>query len=263
MKHIQRRWGEIVASRDDEFLAREDGLTFQDRLGRCYELAGKYVMRHHDCTLVHGSIQGFGHPRIGHAWVIFPSGAWYDVISDTSLPEDVFKGYFNAQVDATYTFTEMASASVRSGHWGPWDGSVKLASGSVQYHDDTQHPRGDYPYWGTPFSLTISEPGVPPDLTKSGPKGKQVLGPFAQPGLVAYLDGFIQNQGGQIFIAYMRVRDTHRGGGLGRKLVQEVYDRWPDAEVDWGRVVDPRAGTLWEDFRARYPERGNHGKVWY
>ena len=195
--------------------------------------------------------------------MIFPSGAWYDVISDTSLPEDVFKGHFNAQVDATYTFTEMASASVRSGHWGPWDGSVKLASGSVQYHPDTQYPSRDYMNYGQPFSLTISEPGVPPDLTLERTLGgSKKPGPFSQEGLVAFLDGFVWN-GKIVYIAYMRVRDSHRGQGLARKLVQALYDRWPDAEVDWGKVVDPRAGRLWEDFRDRYPDRGNHGKVWY
>ena len=146
--------------------------------------------------------------------------------------------------------------------WASWRAALeRSASATPQYHDDTQHPRGDYAYGGTPFSFTISEPGVPAETTKYGPRGSQTLGPFAQEGLVAYLDGFVQ--GGQVFIAYMRTRDSHRGRGLARKLVQAVYDRWPDKGVDWGKVMDPAAGHLWEQFRKQNPDRGNWGKNWY
>lgn len=119
MNHILDQWRSVVA-------ARGDAETFSDRIGRCYELAGRYVMEHHSAKLVHGSIQGFDNPRIGHAWVILPSGEWYDTILDLALPESAFIDYFNAEVDATFSMIELAENSVRTGHWGPWD------TGSIQ-----------------------------------------------------------------------------------------------------------------------------------
>jgi len=93
---------------------------FQRRLGKCYELAGGYVLGHRDTVLVHGSIQRDPHPRIGHAWVILPDGLWLDLVTEYALPRDAFERFFNAEVDATFTYDETCGKALENEHWGPW-----------------------------------------------------------------------------------------------------------------------------------------------
>ena len=90
------------------------------RLGKCYELAGRYALDHPDAVLVHGSIQGNGHPRLGHAWVVLASGQRLDLVTEYELPRDAFERFFNAEVDATYTHTELCLQIVDAKTWGPW-----------------------------------------------------------------------------------------------------------------------------------------------
>lgn len=111
----------------------------------------------------------------------------------------------------------------------------------------------DYTYGGSPWRFAIYD-SVPAEDRKGTY--------FGEDGLVAFLDAFVW--GDQVFIAYMRTRDGHGGRGHARRLVQAVYDRWPDKRIDWGKVMDPKAGKLWEWFREHHhPERGNYGKNWY
>lgn len=94
---------------------------FRARLGRCYELAGRHVMNARDgSSLVHGSIQGAGNPRIGHAWVQLPDGAVYDPVLDQEFPADVHAVVFSARTEQVYDLEGVAVETIRSGHWGPW-----------------------------------------------------------------------------------------------------------------------------------------------
>ena len=99
-------------------------IAFRSRLGRCYELAGKYVMDAHmrgeECALVHGSIQGLGFPRIKHAWVELPDGQVHDPVADTTMALDEHRAFYSAEVDCRYTYEDMARNACRSQHWGPW-----------------------------------------------------------------------------------------------------------------------------------------------
>lgn len=63
--------------------------------------------------------------------------------------------------------------------------------------------------------------------------------------------------------AYMATRDDYQRQGLAGRLVEAVYDRWPDKKVDWGKVMDTGAGVLWERYRKSHPDRGNFGSNWY
>lgn len=104
-----------------EASAAVDG--FRARLGRCYELSGRHVMNACDGSrLVHGTIQGAGHPRIGHAWVEKPDGTVYDPVLDAEFPAEIHALVFSARVDAVYDLEGVAVQSLRSGHWGPWAG---------------------------------------------------------------------------------------------------------------------------------------------
>ena len=65
-----------------------DAMKFEDRLRRCYELAGKGILHAPEgSTLVHGTIEGFGNPRIGHAWVELPDGSVWEPISRVVYPK--------------------------------------------------------------------------------------------------------------------------------------------------------------------------------
>lgn len=55
-----------------------DHLPFKKRLGRCYELPGQIVLHNPDTSLVHGSIQGLGNPRLAHAWVDLPDDSVWE-----------------------------------------------------------------------------------------------------------------------------------------------------------------------------------------
>ena len=104
------------------FGSNDDGEgEFKDRLGRCYELAGKYVGMHPGSTLVHGSIQGFGNPRIGHAWVKLSNGSVWEPITNSVFPKEVFDSFFNAQELVSYSRSDVADKTEGFGHWGPWD----------------------------------------------------------------------------------------------------------------------------------------------
>ena len=79
-------------------------------------------------------------------------------------------------------------------------------------------------------------------------------------GTVAFVDLEVYGQSNAVLVAYLSVRPDHRGEGLARRLMQEVYDRWPEARVYWGKIIASEIGHLYEDFKARYPDRTPHAK---
>lgn len=92
------------------------------RLGRCYELAGRAAaFAELDVTLVHGTIEGFGNPRIGHAWLVLPGGDVWEPVSDEVWDAVVFDAVFDPGVVSEYGSGEVRVLMVRFGHWGPWD----------------------------------------------------------------------------------------------------------------------------------------------
>ena len=95
-------------------------IPFRKRLGQCYVLAGTFASHHPDVILVHGSIQGFEHPRIDHAWVQLPNGDIWEPGQGQIWPEPVFTAFFNSTVHATYTHLQTISQTLTHRHWGPW-----------------------------------------------------------------------------------------------------------------------------------------------
>jgi len=91
------------------------------RLGRCYELAGKYVMGHADASLVHGSIQGLGHPRIGHSWAKLTDGKVWEPVTNKEWKSVVFKAFFNPKEEHVYPRDEVIRETIESETWGPWE----------------------------------------------------------------------------------------------------------------------------------------------
>lgn len=100
-------------------IANDD--IFQDRLGRCYELAGRYVINSSEgVSLVHGSIENYGNPRIKHAWVKFSNGAIYDAILDITFPSGAYEDFANTVEDNVYLKDEAVKLMLSTGNFGPW-----------------------------------------------------------------------------------------------------------------------------------------------
>ena len=97
-------------------------LKFKDRLGQCYVLAGRYASHHEDATLVHGSIEGFGNPRIDHAWVELPGDEVFEPTSGMTLPASVFAEIYHPEAHARFDWEETLKQTLRQQHWGPWNG---------------------------------------------------------------------------------------------------------------------------------------------
>lgn len=94
-----------------------------DRLGRCYELSGRYVLDNHDAILVHGSVNGIrmtGKDRDNpHAWVE-EGDEVFDPVMDQRIPKEAYYGMMQAKVVKKYEWDEMAKTMLKAAHWGPW-----------------------------------------------------------------------------------------------------------------------------------------------
>lgn len=103
-------------------------MTFEDRKGRCYELAYRYVYATEGASLVHGWIGGpdaalnrLGAPALGHGWAITPTGQIYDAVLDETFNLSVFDHCFAGRAHVTYTRNEALVNALSFGNFGPWD----------------------------------------------------------------------------------------------------------------------------------------------
>lgn len=103
--------------------------TFQERLKRCYELAG-YALLFGDVPegtlLVHGTIHGpkEDQQRIGHAWLRLPDGTiWEPITGDIHASWITWRDFANAKVERTYTEGEARRLVLMDGTWGRWHDS--------------------------------------------------------------------------------------------------------------------------------------------
>lgn len=97
------------------------------RLGKCYELAGDYVLHHPDTILVHGRLtnpfnRSRGHlAELDHAWVEIKGGTKiFDPVQDMTWPKDAYEGLFKAKVLHKYTQQELLTQVDIHETWGPW-----------------------------------------------------------------------------------------------------------------------------------------------
>lgn len=95
-------------------------VAFEDRLGNCYEFAAQYVVRNRGSKLVHGSIQGAGMPRIGHAWAIDQDGEVFEPTGGKHWLPDLFATFHKTQVEVVYDETEARVQMLKHKHYGPW-----------------------------------------------------------------------------------------------------------------------------------------------
>ncbi len=93
----------------------------KDRLGRCYELAGRFANHNEGSILVHGSIEGFGNPRINHAWVILDPNTIWEPTGNKEWLKDVFENVFHPVEDDRFTSTQANINLLKHMNWGPWN----------------------------------------------------------------------------------------------------------------------------------------------
>lgn len=105
----------------EDYHNSDKDIPFKKRLGRCYELAGRFAMNNEGTALVHGSIEGFGNPRIGHAWVELENGKIWEPATGQEWDGDAFAGFFNPKLDEYYEHEELLKQVLRQKNWGPWE----------------------------------------------------------------------------------------------------------------------------------------------
>ena len=93
------------------------------RLGLCYELCGKYVLRNPNMILVHGRLKNpfkKGFNEIDHAW-IEDGEEVYDPVMDKRWDKSVYEGLFSVEIHKKYGFRELCQMLDKEQNWGPWE----------------------------------------------------------------------------------------------------------------------------------------------
>lgn len=117
------RKGQSNSIRLSAFYNPNEKEPLKQRLGRCYELAGRLASNNDHATLIHGSIQGFGNPRIDHAWVEINGQIWEPCTNKLWEPQ-VFNVVWNPIENQRFSSEQVNIHILKEEHWGPWDGTV-------------------------------------------------------------------------------------------------------------------------------------------
>ena len=110
----------------DLMIGEEPSTRYDDRKGRCYELAGYAVVfgtAPEGSVLVHGTMHGpyEDNERIGHAWVVLPNGqVWEPTLAEVHASIGAWVGYAAAIAERRYTEREARKMIMRHGTWGCW-----------------------------------------------------------------------------------------------------------------------------------------------
>lgn len=92
------------------------------RLGRCFELSGRYVSEHPNATLVHGNLTNpfaRGMKELDHAWVE-EDDQIFDPVMDQWWPKGVYQSLFHTKEQQRYSHVRVLSMTLKHQHWGPW-----------------------------------------------------------------------------------------------------------------------------------------------
>lgn len=104
----------------------ERAATFDERISRCYELAGFALLcgtAPTGSTLIHGTMKGT-HPgarRIGHAWLRLPDGRiWEPIYAEIWADYAAWQKYADAKVERRYSAKRARTVIFYFDHWGRW-----------------------------------------------------------------------------------------------------------------------------------------------
>jgi 8-oxo-dGTP pyrophosphatase MutT (NUDIX family) len=117
------------------------------RVGKCYELSGRYVLEHPKAILVHGRlINPFkrGLTELDHAWVEVGDEI-FDPVMDIIWPKNVYEDFFHAKPNKKYSFIEVVKIVDRAENWGPWENINLTENESDEEHADALRKTG---FWG-------------------------------------------------------------------------------------------------------------------
>ena len=107
----------------DEKMGAKSKAQLKHRIGKCYELAGRYVIDHPDAVLVHGTFNGIRFVKIDfdndHAWVE-ENGEVFDPVMDCRFPKEEYFELFQTTIQAKYNHDEVCRLTLETKHWGPW-----------------------------------------------------------------------------------------------------------------------------------------------
>lgn len=108
-----------------DLIAGQDTATFDDRAGRCYELAAAAIAwgaAGETATLVHGTIRSATPPaRIPHAWLLLDDGTLWEPVTANVYQADEWVTWADARPDELYpTATRVRVQLHEHAHYGPW-----------------------------------------------------------------------------------------------------------------------------------------------
>lgn len=115
---------ELVMDRKAHVYEQVEGGNPTTPTGTCYPDAWRYVMRHPEAVLVHGSTMTLS-GRLGHAWVELPDGTIWEPSSQAILTADRFNALVDPIVEERYTMDE-AAHMLSVGKHGPWDTEERM-----------------------------------------------------------------------------------------------------------------------------------------
>lgn len=102
-------------------------MNFKERLGRCYELAAIYVIEEttdpYKASVVHGTIQGAGHPPNPHAWVELYTHMGiriYDAVLERGFSKADWESFANPKEEVRYTYHQLLFNLLEFQNFGPW-----------------------------------------------------------------------------------------------------------------------------------------------
>ena len=110
----------------DHMMGEEPSTRYEERKGRCYELAGYAVVfgtAPAGSILVHGTMHGpyEDNERSGHAWVVLPGGrVWEPTLAEIHATVGDWVGYAAAIAERRYTEREARKLIMATGNWGCW-----------------------------------------------------------------------------------------------------------------------------------------------
>lgn len=81
-------------------------------------------------------------------------------------------------------------------------------------------------------------------------------------GTAAFVDYEVYD-GNVVRIAFASVRPDKRGQGLMRELITALYDKYPNATINWGKMMEPEIGTLYRSFQQSHPKQTGSASVYY
>lgn len=92
----------------------------ENKLGRCYELAGLFVVKHPDWKLVHGRADYLGTGfHFDHAWCEL-ADLVFDPVLGWQTNRAIYYALFDAMAIKRYTAQGVAQKALESGYWEWW-----------------------------------------------------------------------------------------------------------------------------------------------